>query len=78
MRPSIKNLYGVEASFFANMDVRKYLNSRIELLKKRQRNLAEAIRVADDYEELSALNAQYQYVVKALKANEADREEIFG
>jgi hypothetical protein len=80
MRPSIKELYGVDAPtspIFNNPAVKEFYEARIELLHKRMVNVAEAMGAEDDYEKLSALNATFKYLDKAMNANKADYEEIF-
>ena len=77
-RPTIKELYGVDAKEFRDPGVERFFKRRIELLKEKKANLAEALRVADDYEEISALNEVFKYADKSLKGNIQDYEEIFG
>ncbi len=75
-RPSIKELYNVDPSIFNEPAIIKYYEERIYLLIKRRNEVAHEIKKATDYDELSAWNSLYRYIMKALDANEKDLREI--
>ncbi|RLE46597.1 hypothetical protein DRJ25_03965 [Candidatus Woesearchaeota archaeon] len=76
-RPTIKELYGIDPKEFKTECIHEFYTKRIKALKARARGLVNEMNETDDYEKLSAVNAQFKYVTKALEANKKDYEEIF-
>ena len=78
MRPSIQKLCGIDPSEFKTDCIKDFLTRRIDALKTKQREIAQAVSTTEAYEVLSALSYEYKYTQKAIEANVQDFEEIFG
>jgi len=81
VRPSIKELYGVNPQELRNMPAEVYHSTKIELLKIRKRKLSTELRLLPldaHWEQAQAIDALIKYIDKAIDANEKDLAELTG
>ena len=78
MRPSMKELYGVDPVTLRDLPAHAYHTQKIELLKKRRIEIVSAMVGVKTYEALSRLNATIMYLDKALTSNQSDLDELNG
>lgn len=79
MRPTMKQLYGVDPSTLRDLPAHAYHARKIDLLLERKEKLVRVIEdtpLGSGYEAVQGINYELKYIEKALEANRADLEEL--
>jgi len=80
-RPTIKELYGLDARVLANMKTIDSSVMKLNAIKSKRFYLAEKLRTIpinehDSYEQVSAINAQLKYIDKTIYGLEQDIQDM--
>jgi len=81
MRPTIKQLYGVDPSTLKDLPATQYHARKIELLHVRKEAIVRELNclpLTGCWEEAQAINHELKYIEKAIVANEKDLADLNG